>query len=78
MFTALAQCGVVARQHPPTTKGFAFLTVEDPGSRVKVVIAPDTYTRDRAALQGAFVLIDGVLQKDRGAINVVARQITAT
>jgi error-prone DNA polymerase len=66
---------IVARQHPPTAKGFAFLVVEDPGGMVNVVIAPDVYARDRAALQGAFVLIDGVLQKDHGAINVVARQI---
>jgi DNA polymerase III alpha subunit len=43
---------IVARQHPPTAKGFAFLTVEDPGGMVNVVIAPDIYARDRAALQG--------------------------
>jgi error-prone DNA polymerase len=66
---------IVARQHPPTTKGFAFLAVEDSGGMVNVVIAPDIYSRDRAALHGAFVLIDGVLQKDHGAINVVARQV---
>ena len=55
---------VVARQHPPSAKGFAFLAVEDPGGMVNVVIAPDIYARDRAALQGAFVLIEGVLQKE--------------
>jgi len=44
---------------------------------VNVVIAPDIYTRDRSALQGAFVLVNGVLQKDHGAVNVVARQIIA-
>ncbi len=43
---------------------------------VNVVIAPDIYNRDRAALQGSFVLIDGVVQKDHGAINVVAQRIT--
>jgi error-prone DNA polymerase len=68
---------IVARQHPPTAKGFAFLAVEDPGGMVNVVIAPDIYTRDQAALQGAFVLIEGVLQKDHGAINVIARQMIA-
>lgn len=68
---------LVALQCPPTAKGFAFLAVEDPGGMVNVVIAPDVYTRDRAALQGAFVLIDGVLQKDHGAINVIAWQITS-
>lgn len=56
-------------------QGFAFLAIEDSGGMVNVVIAPDIYTRDRAALQGAFVLIEGVLQKDHGAINVVARRI---
>ena len=69
---------IVARQHPPTAKGFAFLDVEDPGGMVNVVIAPDVYARDRAALQGAFVLVDGVLQRDHGAsVNVIARQVVA-
>ena len=43
---------IVARQHPPTAKGFAFLAVEDPGGMVNVVIAPDIYTCDRAAPHG--------------------------
>jgi len=30
---------------------------------VNVVIAPQAYLRDRAALQGVFVLIEAVLQK---------------
>jgi len=34
---------------------------------VNIVIAPDIYTCDRIALQGAFVVIDGVLQKICGA-----------
>jgi error-prone DNA polymerase len=68
---------IVARQRPPTAKGFAFLAVEDPGGMVYIVIAPDIYKRDHTALQGAFVLIEGVLQKDHGAINVVARRIEA-
>ncbi len=38
---------------------------------VNVAIAPDIYTRDRAALQGAFFLIDGVLQKNHKAIYVM-------
>jgi error-prone DNA polymerase len=79
---------IVARQHPPSAKGYAFLAVEDSSGMVNVVIAPDVYARDRAALQGAFVLIDGVLQKDHkttphfahevgASVNVVARQMTA-
>jgi error-prone DNA polymerase len=66
---------IVARQHPPTAKGFAFLAVEDPGGMVNVVLSPDVYAASREALHGAFVLIEGVVQKDHGAINVIARNI---
>jgi len=41
----------VARQHPPTAKGFAFLAIEDSDGMINVVIAPEVYARDRAALQ---------------------------
>jgi error-prone DNA polymerase len=67
---------IVARQHPPTAKGFAFLAVEDPTGMVNVVVHPTIYERDRQALHGAFVLIEGVLQNERGAISVAARKIT--
>ncbi len=49
----------VARQHPPTAKGFAYLALEDPGRMVNVVIAPDVYARDRAALRGPAQLFLG-------------------
>ena len=68
---------LVSPQRPPTVKGFAFLAVEDPTSMVNVVLAPDVYAQYRTALQGAFVLIEGVVQKDHGMINVVARRIDA-
>ncbi len=67
---------IVARHHPPTAKGFAFLAVEDPTGMVNVVIRPAIYERDQQALRGAFVLIEGVLQKDRGAISVAAKKVT--
>lgn len=44
---------------------------------VNVIVAPPVYEQCRAAVHGAFVLVEGVLQKDHGAINVVARQIDA-
>ena len=58
---------IVARQHPPTAKGFAFLAVEDPTGMVNVVLSPDVYAASREALHGAFVLIEGLVQKDHGA-----------
>ena len=66
---------IVARQHPPTAKGFAFLAVEDSTGMVNVILSPDVYAQSRSALQGAFVLIEGVVQQDHGAINVVTRTI---
>lgn len=42
---------------------------------VNVVVPPDVYTQCRQAIHGAFVIIDGVVQKDHGAINVLAAQV---
>jgi error-prone DNA polymerase len=66
---------VVARQKPPTAKGFAFLAVEDPDGMVNVVVSPDVSAACRQAMRCAFVLVDGVVQKDHGAINVVAERV---
>jgi len=68
---------LVAVQRPPTAKGFAFLAVEDASGMVNVIVAPPVYEQCRAAVHSAFVLVEGVLQKDHGAINVVAQQIDA-
>jgi error-prone DNA polymerase len=67
---------IVAVQHPPTAKGYAFLAVEDPDGMVNVVVAPDVYARFRQAIHSAFVIVEGVLQHDHGAINVVARRVS--
>ena len=68
---------IVARQYPPTAKGFAFLAVEDPTGMVNVVLSPDVYAASREALHGAFVLIEGVVQKDHGATNVIAKTVNS-
>ncbi|MGH8632465.1 MAG: error-prone DNA polymerase, partial [Burkholderiales bacterium] len=68
---------IVARQHPPTAKGFAFLALEDPDGIVNIVVHPDVYARCREAIHSFFVVVDGVVQKDRGAIHVVAGEISA-
>ncbi len=68
---------IVARQHPPTAKGFAFLAVEDPTGMVNVVEHPTIYERDQQALHSALVLIEGVLQEERGAISVAAKKVSA-
>ena len=66
---------IVARQHPPTAKGFCFLAVEDPDGMVNVVVPPAVYEQCRQAIHSAFVIVEGVVQKDHGAINVLAAQV---
>lgn len=61
----------MARQHPPTATGFAFLAIEDPTGMVNVVLSPDVYAQYREALQVASVLIEGVVQQDHGVINII-------
>lgn len=39
------------------------------------MLAPDVYAQSREALRGAVVLIEDMVQKDHGAINVIARAI---
>jgi error-prone DNA polymerase len=67
---------IVSRQHPPTAKGFAFLALEDPDGMVNVVVAPDVYAQCREAMHRAFVVVDGVVQHDHGALNVIARKVS--
>jgi len=66
---------IVARQHPPTAKGFCFLAVEDPDGMVNVVVPPPVYEKCRQAIHSAFVIIEGVVQKDHGAVNVLAADV---
>ncbi|WP_221091171.1 DNA polymerase III subunit alpha [Deinococcus aquaedulcis] len=48
---------VVARQRPPTAKGFAFYVLEDATGRVQAVISPDLWEAHRALLRDARALI---------------------
>jgi error-prone DNA polymerase len=68
---------IVTLQRPPTANGFAFLALEDPTGLVNVVVAPQVYAQYREAIHSTFVIIDGVVQKHHGAINVVAVEVRA-
>ncbi|MFC6663013.1 OB-fold nucleic acid binding domain-containing protein [Deinococcus multiflagellatus] len=48
---------VVARQRPPTAKGFAFYVLEDTTGRVQAVISPDLWEAHRVLLRDARALI---------------------
>jgi error-prone DNA polymerase len=58
---------VICRQRPGTAKGFLFLTLEDETGLANVIVRPDMFERDKAALVGSGVLeIEGVLQTEGG------------
>jgi error-prone DNA polymerase len=58
---------VICRQRPGTAKGFLFLTLEDETGLVNVIVRPDLFARDHAALVSPSVLeIDGVMQTRDG------------
>jgi error-prone DNA polymerase len=67
---------VVARQRPETAKGVVFVLLEDEAGMVNVIVRPDVYERDRAAVRGEpFLWITGRLAKDDGALNVLAEEV---
>ena len=67
---------VVCRQAPGTAKGHVFLTIEDEEGLVNVVLKPHIYQKYRyVARMEPLVVVEGVLQKKDGVINVVAERL---
>ena len=65
---------VITRQRPGTAKGFVFLTIEDETGLVNVIVRPDVYERYRRVIRTAsMMVIEGVLQKEQGTIDLLAR-----
>jgi error-prone DNA polymerase len=68
---------IVCRQRPGTAKGVQFLLLEDEVGLVNVVVQPWLYEQRRLVVRGEpFLVIEGEVQHQGGAINVVARDIT--
>lgn len=62
---------VICRQHPPTAKGFTFLTLEDETGLANVVVRPKVYDRFRELVRRApLIVVDGTLEKVDGVINL--------
>lgn len=66
---------IVAKQKPPTAKGFAFYVLEDATGRVQAVISPDLWETNRVLLRDARALIvqGQVTRTGRAATVKVAR-----
>jgi len=66
---------VITRQRPGTAKGFVFLTLEDETGLVNIIVRPNVYERYRRLIrQSMALIIEGVLQKDQGCTDVIARR----
>lgn len=67
---------LVVHQSPPTARGVHFLTLEDEAGLVDVVVWPEVYRRYRRLLHAArLLLVEGVVQQEGGAANVLARRV---
>ena len=68
---------VINRQHPPTARGYTFLSLEDETGLVNVIIRPPVFTRyQRAILDSPVMLVVGELQDEHGAVQVMAHTCT--
>jgi error-prone DNA polymerase len=65
---------VICRQRPGTANGFLFLSLEDETGIANAIVEPETFDAHREVLVTApYLLIEGTLQNQQGAISVKLR-----
>jgi error-prone DNA polymerase len=69
---------VLVRQRPGTAKGFVFLSLEDETGIANVIVTPDVFgAYKRAIVDEPYLLVEGVLQNQDGAVSVKADRVDA-
>jgi error-prone DNA polymerase len=67
---------VITRQRPGTAKGFVFLSLEDETGIANIIVTPDVFRADRRTIvDEPYLLVDGVLQRQQGAVSVKAHHV---
>ena len=67
---------VITRQRPGTAKGFVFLTLEDETGIANIIVRPDLFSEQRAAIVGEpYLLVEGTLQIQEGVTSVKAERL---
>lgn len=67
---------VIARQKPPTARGFAFWLLEDNVERMQVVIHPELWTQHRETLRDASLMMaEGYLSKQGSSLTLRAQDV---
>jgi len=69
---------VICRQRPGTARGFLFVSLEDETGVSNAIILPDLFTTHRLTIvEEPFLLIEGILQNQRGSVSVKASRVEA-
>jgi error-prone DNA polymerase len=69
---------VITRQRPGTAKGFVFLSLEDETGIANAILTPDVFAlHKRTVVDSPYVLIEGILQNQDGAVSVKAERVQA-
>jgi error-prone DNA polymerase len=59
------------------SKGLIFMTLEDETGTARVIVKPDFYEENRAAvLYERFVQVSGTIQNRDGVVNLIAKRIS--
>jgi DNA polymerase III alpha subunit len=67
---------VIVRQRPGTAKGFVFLSMEDETGIANIIVTPQLFETNRAALVNyPLLIIEGVLQHQDNVVSVKARRV---
>ena len=67
---------VITRQRPGTAKGFVFLTLEDETGIANIIVRPDLFSEQRAAIVGEpYLLVEGTLQIQEGVTSIKAERV---
>jgi error-prone DNA polymerase len=67
----------ICRQRPGTARGFVFLTLEDETGVVNIIVRPPLYERERLLVRRPLVVVEGIMQREGGARNLIARRFAA-
>ena len=69
---------VIVRQRPGTAHGFVFLSLEDETGVANIIVEPKMFEKNKEALvRNPFLLVQGTLQNQQGAISVKAGKVEA-
>ena len=64
----------ICRQRPGTAKGVMFVTLEDETGFANFVVMPDVRERMGDTLRAPLLLLEGVVENEKGVVNVLARR----